>query len=110
MSVTPPLFRFLTRYVIAVWLCSAMAFAANGDADPTFTFPAPHTRCIAVQPDGQVLVVYNDVGYGATALARLNANGVKDSSFNPAVTGFIHCIAAQPDGKILLSGTLHDTS
>jgi uncharacterized delta-60 repeat protein len=64
---------------------------------------------VLVQPDNKILVS----GYFTSAnstdrkyLARLNADGTLDTSFNPgdsASFGFIH-MALQPDGKIIIVG------
>lgn len=67
---------------------------------------------IVVLPDGKILVAgdFFTIGGGGTGintrpyLARLNANGSFDATFNGSVGGFIRGIAVQPDGKILLGG------
>jgi hypothetical protein len=40
-------------------------------------------------------------------IARLNANGTLDASFNPGIgpNSTVRCIALQPDGKLLLGGS-----
>ena len=62
-----------------------------------------------MQPDGKVLVagsfsVVN--GTNRQGIARLNANGSLDSSFNPGtgVNGTVYSVALQPDGKVLIGG------
>jgi len=52
---------------------------------------------VAVQPDGQVLLV-------ADKLMRLSATGAVDVFFRPA-TNFISDILVQPDGRILVVGS-----
>ena len=37
-------------------------------------------------------------------LAQLGADGVVDSTFNPAINGPVHSVAFQPDGKLLAGG------
>jgi uncharacterized delta-60 repeat protein len=75
---------------------------------------------IFAQPDGKLLVVGNFTVVGATArsnIARLNADGTIDSTFDPPdfiklVSGYIRsldtvsirAVAVQPDGKILVGG------
>jgi uncharacterized delta-60 repeat protein len=64
---------------------------------------------IAVQSDGKVLIGGNFTavnGADRNRIARLNANGSLDSSFN-AGTGandFVRSIALQPDGNVLIGG------
>jgi uncharacterized delta-60 repeat protein len=64
---------------------------------------------IAVQPDGKILIVgvflyYN--GKSRNYVARLNADGTLDTSFNPGsgANWGVTCVALQPDGKILIGG------
>jgi len=71
---------------------------------------------LAVQPDGRILIggQFNTVnGQPHTNIARLNADGTVDGSFNaaanghvsvPAWDGWVNVLALQADGKILLSG------
>lgn len=79
------------------------AFVPGSNADGTI-------YCIAVQPDGKVLLggLAADTGGGLPPgrILRLNAGGTLDSTFN-AGTGpddVVHAIALQPDGKVLLAG------
>src|SRR5258705_1805366 len=69
---------------------------------------------MALQPDGKVLLGWTSVNlspnpdYWTSDLARLNADGSQDFSFNPihginVRLGSI-CIALQPDGKALIGG------
>ena len=86
---------------------------ADGTLDAGFNPNANSlVQCVAVQPDGKVLLG----GYFTTLqpnggavvlrqyLARLNADGTVDSSFNPSPNGFVNSMAVQPDGKILGGG------
>jgi uncharacterized delta-60 repeat protein len=70
-----------------------------------------YVRCIVVQPDGKVLIGgwFTAVnGVTRNRIARLNANGSVDASFNPGGSSgaddMIFSIAVQPDGKILVGG------
>ncbi|MCS6823177.1 MAG: T9SS type A sorting domain-containing protein [Cytophagaceae bacterium] len=85
---------------------------ANGSLDPTFT---PGTgangevRSISLQSDGKVLIggwftSYN--GTGRNFIARLNADGSLDATFNPGTgaNSGIYAIALQSDGKVLIGG------
>jgi uncharacterized delta-60 repeat protein len=64
---------------------------------------------VALQPDGKVLIGGNFTSVNGTnrnRVARLNANGSLDSSFNPGtgVSGQVLSIALQSDGKVLIGG------
>ncbi len=64
---------------------------------------------LAVQPDGKILVggfFSGPSGNGPINLARLNANGTLDSSYQPSLStfGIVNSLAVQPDGKALLAG------
>ncbi len=76
--------------------------AANGAPDPAFRadLPSP-VRCLALQPDGKILV--GTLRHGIT---RLNADGSRDNTFNPGKLNRyeVRSIALQPDGKILAGG------
>jgi uncharacterized delta-60 repeat protein len=68
-----------------------------------------YVKDIAVQPNGKIVVVGNFLTFdGVTRhrIARLNADGSLDDSFDP-LTGFdsdISTLALQPDGKIIVAG------
>lgn len=65
---------------------------------------------IAVQPDGKILIGGLFTAFSGTTanyLARLNADGSKDQSFNAGGSGlnaFANKILLQPDGKIIVAG------
>ncbi|HEV7644607.1 MAG TPA: carboxypeptidase regulatory-like domain-containing protein [Pyrinomonadaceae bacterium] len=108
----------------------------NGSLDQTFggsgivkndmTYDV-YSTSVAVQPDGKILsggyVVYSSAQTGtryAWAVARNNADGSLDTSFNqsgtlildPTNAGYslLKSIMAQPDGKIILAGHSIDTA
>lgn len=61
------------------------------------------------QPDGKIIVVGNFSYIGSAAragIARLNANGTLDATFDPGTgaNGAINLVALQPDGKVLITG------
>ncbi len=70
----------------------------------------------AIQSDGKILLggtnIYGYNGYtvsgsGYPNLLRLNANGTRDTTFNPGTgigAGTIYAIAIQGDGKIIIGG------
>lgn len=94
---------------------------ADGSLDTTFS-PAEGFNnwpaVIQLQPDGKVLVGGDFTQYRATGrnrIARLNANGSLDTTFNPGAgaNNRIGEMAVQPDGKILVAGnftTINGTS
>jgi uncharacterized delta-60 repeat protein len=60
-----------------------------------------------VQPDGKTIIAgdfTSVLGQPRNNIARLNANGTLDESFNPNVSGVVICSAVQADGQILLGG------
>lgn len=88
----------------------------DGTVDLSFVgsgfFPNPdaHVDCIAIQPDGKILLggAFNYIGGGYHhGLARLDEDGVADS-FDAGITAGtlveVTCMVLQPDGKIVLGG------
>ncbi len=86
---------------------------ADGSLDAGFT-PAeiqaftdmPGCRALAVQPDGRILVGghFNGVnGTNRPGLARLNADGTLDHSFDPPPAS-VHRLALQANGDVLIAG------
>ncbi|NET31229.1 MAG: HYR domain-containing protein [Cyanothece sp. SIO1E1] len=65
---------------------------------------------IALRPDGKIIIVGNFVSYNGTTkrrIARLNADGSLDNTFNPGgfgVSSGTTTLALQPDGKIIIGG------
>ena len=66
---------------------------------------------IAVQPDGKIIIggdftAYN--GISRNNIARLNADGSLDTTFNPGTGGndSVDVINVLPDGKIIIAGNL----
>lgn len=65
--------------------------------------------CVALQPDGRVLVGGDNWGIDPATpiLLRVSSNGAVDNSF-PAIAvdgGSVYALALQPDGKVLAGGT-----
>ncbi|MBI4664679.1 MAG: PQQ-binding-like beta-propeller repeat protein [Verrucomicrobia bacterium] len=83
-----------------------------GSLDPTFNIgdgANDTVRAIAVQGDGKVLIggQFTQVNrVPRSRIARLNADGTLDMSFNPGsgADREIRALALQPDGKILIAG------
>jgi uncharacterized delta-60 repeat protein len=94
-------------------LSAAGAWSQVGYPDPNFN-PSFDTglepRVTVPEPDGKILVggSFSTVdGVGRTNLARLNADGSLDSSFNAQLgssAGGVNTIAVAPDNKILVGG------
>ena len=84
----------------------------DGSLDPTFNPGAgPNTgvRCLALQPDGKVLIggLFTSVaGVARGRVARLNADGSLDAGFNPGegANEVVRWVAPQADGKVLVVG------
>src|ERR1051326_7479865 len=84
----------------------------NGVLDATFdTSSGPNGPVLAlvVQPDGRVIIggEFTAVaGFSRNHIARLNADGSLDTTFNPAAGAddTVYAIALQGDGKIIIGG------
>ena len=85
-----------------------------GQLDATFN-PTTNSAvaAIALQDDGKILIVgsFNAIQPGATGtitgrsgIARLNADGTLDTSYNPNANAPIMAIALQKDGKAVIGG------
>ena len=84
----------------------------NGSLDTTFDpgmGASNDVRAIAVQADGKILIggdftTYN--GVARSSIARVNANGSLDTTFDPGTgaNGDVRAIAIQADGKIFIGG------
>ncbi len=90
---------------------------ADGSLDPSF---APGTGiedgvvyAVAIQPDGKVVVGGSFIGVQGAArpgIARFNADGTLDATFNPGTgtgggeTNAVYAVAVQPDGKLVIGG------
>ncbi len=85
---------------------------ANGSLDTTFA-PAGgangSVQAIALQPDGKVLIGGNFTtfnGIGRAHVARLDADGSLDTTFDPGsgADDTVYAVVVQPDGKVLIGG------
>ena len=109
------------KRVLSIWAvltggyfaAATPAFAQAGSLDITFNPGTgednPATYCMALQTNGQIVIggdfaTYN--GANRTRVARLNADGSLDFSFDPGVGpgSEVQAIAVQPDGKVLIGG------
>ncbi len=93
----------------------------NGDASQRSSFASfaadanATVRALAVQPDGKILIGgdFSQVsGVSRPGIARLNANGTLDSTFNALLNGgaVVRAIAVQRDGKVVIGGTFSSAS
>jgi len=84
---------------------------ADGTLDTAFNSNLNITnigvRAIAVQTDGKILIGGNFTSVGGQPrnnIARLNADGMLDTTFSLINTNVIYAIVVQTDGKILIGG------
>jgi uncharacterized delta-60 repeat protein len=85
---------------------------ADGTLDATFTPGTGANNAIftaAFQADGKILIGGVFTSYNGTTrnrIARLNADGSLDATFNPVsgANGTVLAVAIQPDGKIVIGG------
>jgi len=85
---------------------------ADGSLDATFnpgTGASSYVNTTLLQPDGKIIIGGNFTSYNGTArnyIARLNADGSLDATFNPGIgaNNFIFRTAVQADGKIIIGG------
>jgi uncharacterized delta-60 repeat protein len=124
------IFTALFSLIILLCFTAQAQFSQPGELDTTFNFGRPHSFFtnlgnlqpgvgadadiwnLALQPDGKVLIVgafssFN--GAPRNCIARLNADGSIDTTFNPGtgvvgVNSIILTICLQPDGKVLIGG------
>lgn len=84
----------------------------DGSLDASFnvgTGPNADIVCMALQPDGKILIIGDFTLYNGTAvnkIARLNTDGSLDTTFisGTGSSNFYTSLAIQADGKILIGG------
>lgn len=87
-------------------------YNADGSVDTSFNAFSPgsidgEVKAIAVQTNGKILIggsFSNFGGVNKAGIARLNADGSRDTTFNGETTGTVNSIVAQADGKIVIGG------
>ena len=85
----------------------------SGSLDTSFD-PGANERvyAFAAQPDHKIVVggVFTMLGGGGAGttsrhrIARVNADGTLDATFDPDANGDVYALALQPDGRILVAG------
>jgi uncharacterized delta-60 repeat protein len=95
-----------------------MRLNADGTRDTSFnsagTGSSGAVNGVVIQPDGKIIIggfftSYNGEAAASDCVMRLNANGTRDTTFNPGGTGAndpVNAVAIQPDGKIIIGGFL----
>ena len=88
---------------------------ADGSLDTSFvantTNGTNYATSFAIQPDGKIVVggYFTSInGTTRNSIARLNADGSLDSSFDPNANSGVRALALHPDGKILVSGVFNN--
>lgn len=66
---------------------------------------------IALQPDGRIVIVGGFSAYGGVdraSIARVNADGTLDTTFDPGTgaSGLLYALALQTNGRLLIGGNL----
>ncbi len=91
-------------------------FNADGTVDPSFAIgggvtAASNARVLAIarQPDGKIIIGGNFTtvdGAARANIARVNADGSNDATFNPGTgaNDIVSAVLLQPDGKIVIGG------
>ena len=104
------------RVAMACALVLGAVSAAGAQTADTFAPNAnSYIYAVAVQPDGKVLVGGDFWMFGCAPgcgpssvarnyIARLNADGSVDATFNPGANGPVRGIVIQPDGRIVAFG------
>lgn len=86
----------------------AGAGAAAGDVTPLdLGISGTQVHAMALQPDGKMLIAggfTQILGTARNNIARLNADGTLDTTFDPRTNDSVHTVAVQADGKVLLGG------
>jgi uncharacterized delta-60 repeat protein len=101
--------------VLALLALAVRLQAAPGDVDPSFDAGSVVNGSVSTlvhQPDGKIVIGGNFTtvrGALRKGLARLNADGTADLTFNPATNeSFTWCVALQPDGKLWVASGFLD--
>ena len=87
----------------------------DGTLDSTFNLGSGANNSVitsSIQSDGQLIIGGNFTNYNGTAInriARLNADGTLDSTFNTGAgaSSYVRTTAIQSDGKIIIGGEFY---
>jgi len=84
----------------------------DGSLDPSFIAPVREVRDMLIQPDGRIVIAGDFTSYAGTPrrhIARINADGSLDSSFDPGAgtNRPPSTLARLPDGRILAGGDFY---
>jgi uncharacterized delta-60 repeat protein len=94
--------------VLSIWLGFQCFHGAQSQTPDNFNPGANGiVSALAVQPDGKIVVggLFTQIGgLSRTRLARLQPDGVVDTTFAPAANNTVYSLAIQPDGKVLVGG------
>ena len=108
-AARPAAARLLLAGLLTILLATTAA-AAGGDLDPAFNVGLGAGGAVwdvALQPDGKIVVGGGFNNFGGAPhrnVARVNADGSLDTSFNGDTDATVFSLALQPDGKILVGG------
>ncbi len=104
-----------SNLMIGTTRTGAVRLRPNGTVDASFantTIPGGSTfnrydASLLVQPDGKILVVGSFALANNTRVARLNADGTLDTSFqvSPGSNTMPYSVGLQADGSVLVAGT-----
>jgi uncharacterized delta-60 repeat protein len=106
----------IAALLIALTLPAEPALAVPGDLDPLdANLVGNVVYATVVQPDGKTIIAgdFNSVlGVPRSSIARLNADGTLDMSFDPnpnSIVGprVVYSVALQTDGKVVFGGFFH---
>jgi uncharacterized delta-60 repeat protein len=107
----------ISKFLLILLSATFASQAANGGLDPTFgtggKIATPvgantnYAQAIAIQPDGKIVAV-GESGSGMS-IARFNANGTLDATFNGSgaaamLPGSAYAVVVLPNGKIMVAG------
>jgi len=91
-----------------------MRLNINGSRDSSFRPKLGKVLALAVQPDGKILIggdfttidsrIPGEDPTEQLRIARLNADGSRDTSFNPGADASVRAIVVQADGSIIIGG------
>lgn len=108
-----------TMFAAASFQSAGRLNPGGGASDPMFNrttttaYANNPILCVAVQPDGKLVVgggFTNLTGVPRSRLTRLTSDGRLDITFNASANTNVHALIVQPDGKILVAGAFTNLS